>query len=76
MPVTFVFLTGDVIYYNWKVPEGERHDSALKRNREALAAELKLWEGYLQKVNPDIKYNRIRHMRCLQLREGAVDVDF
>ncbi|XP_018546306.1 glutathione S-transferase A [Lates calcarifer] len=40
---------GDVIYYNWKVPEGERHDSALKRNREALAAELKLWEGYLQK---------------------------
>ncbi|XP_018556943.1 glutathione S-transferase A [Lates calcarifer] len=40
---------GDVIYYNWKVPEGERHDSALKRNREALAAELKLWEEYLQK---------------------------
>ncbi|KAM9340391.1 glutathione S-transferase A-like [Symphorus nematophorus] len=39
----------DVIYYNWKVPEGERHDSAVKRNREALAAELKLWEGYLQK---------------------------
>ncbi|GLD57928.1 glutathione S-transferase A [Lates japonicus] len=40
---------GDVIYYNWKVPEGERHDSAVKRNREALAAELKLWEEYLQK---------------------------
>ncbi|KAG7501343.1 Glutathione S-transferase A [Solea senegalensis] len=39
----------DVIYYNWKVPEGERHDSAVKRNREALSAELKLWEGYLQK---------------------------
>ncbi|XP_053718479.1 glutathione S-transferase A-like [Synchiropus splendidus] len=39
----------NVIYYNWKVPEGERHDSAVKRNREALAAELKLWEGYLEK---------------------------
>ncbi|KAF0047683.1 hypothetical protein F2P81_001316 [Scophthalmus maximus] len=39
-----------VIYYNWFVPEGERHDSALERNREALATELKLWEGYLQKV--------------------------
>nr|ACC64445.1 glutathione S-transferase [Channa maculata] len=39
----------DVIYYNWKVPEGERHDSAVKRNREALISELKLWEGYLQK---------------------------
>ncbi|XP_058475502.1 glutathione S-transferase A-like [Solea solea] len=41
----------DVIYYNWKVPEGERHDSAVKRNREALSAELKLWEGYLQKCS-------------------------
>ncbi|XP_028255438.1 glutathione S-transferase A-like [Parambassis ranga] len=40
----------DVIYYNWKVPEGERHDSALKRNTEVLAAEVKLWEGYLQKT--------------------------
>ncbi|XP_018546301.1 glutathione S-transferase A [Lates calcarifer] len=39
-----------VIYYEWFVPEDERHDSAVKRNREALAAELKLWEGYLQTV--------------------------
>ncbi|XP_026204351.1 glutathione S-transferase A-like [Anabas testudineus] len=39
-----------VIYYEWFVPEEERHDSAVKRNREALATELKLWEGYLQKV--------------------------
>ncbi|XP_062266340.1 glutathione S-transferase A-like [Platichthys flesus] len=38
-----------VIYYDWYVPEDERHDSALKRNKEALATELKLWEGYLQK---------------------------
>uniref|UniRef100_UPI0037E73296 glutathione S-transferase A-like n=1 Tax=Semicossyphus pulcher TaxID=241346 RepID=UPI0037E73296 len=38
----------NVIYYNWKVPEGERHDSAIKRNKEALTAEVKLWEGYLQ----------------------------
>ncbi|XP_031698314.1 glutathione S-transferase A-like, partial [Anarrhichthys ocellatus] len=41
--------SGDVIYYTYKVPEGERHDSAVKRNREALAAEIKLWEGYLEK---------------------------
>ncbi|XP_072226715.1 glutathione S-transferase A-like [Leuresthes tenuis] len=37
-------------YYDWFVPEDERHDSALKRNGEALGAELKLWEGYLQKL--------------------------
>ena len=46
----FQHFSADVIYYNWKVPEGERHDSAVKRNRETLTAELKLWEGYLQKV--------------------------
>ncbi|XP_014263433.3 glutathione S-transferase A [Maylandia zebra] len=40
--------SSSVIYYNWMVPEGERHDSAVKRNKEALTAELKLWEGYLQ----------------------------
>ncbi|XP_026156340.1 glutathione S-transferase rho [Mastacembelus armatus] len=40
----------DVAFYNWKVPEGERHDSALKRNTEALTTEIKLWEGYLQKT--------------------------
>lgn len=43
--------SGDVIYYNWKFPENERHDSAVKRLKEALTAEIKLWEGYLQKVN-------------------------
>ncbi|MGH0171539.1 UNVERIFIED_CONTAM: hypothetical protein FKN15_061463 [Acipenser sinensis] len=41
----------DVIYYTWKVPEGERHDSAVKRNKEALSAELQLWEGYFQKMD-------------------------
>ncbi|XP_075931437.1 glutathione S-transferase A-like isoform X2 [Anarhichas minor] len=50
----FEFLTfgqkmGDVIYYTYKVPEGERHDCAVKRNKEALTTEIKLWEGYLQK---------------------------
>lgn len=46
----FAFYTfpASVIYYNLRVPEGERHDSAVKRNKEALTAELKLWEGYLQ----------------------------
>ncbi|CAJ1083763.1 glutathione S-transferase A-like [Xyrichtys novacula] len=39
----------NVIYYDYKVPEAERHDSAVKRNREMLSAELKLWEGYLTK---------------------------
>lgn len=39
-----------VIYYDWLVPEGERHDSALKRNKDTLIAELKLWEDYLEKV--------------------------
>ncbi|KAM6959539.1 glutathione S-transferase A-like [Aplochiton taeniatus] len=38
-----------VIYYNYKVPEAERHDSAVKRNQEALTVELKLWEGYMEK---------------------------
>ncbi|XP_068188773.1 glutathione S-transferase A-like [Antennarius striatus] len=42
--------SGDVIYYDWKVPEGERHDSAVKRNKENLTTEVKLWEGYLKKV--------------------------
>ncbi|XP_077362677.1 glutathione S-transferase A-like [Festucalex cinctus] len=40
---------GDVIYYEWKVPEGERHESAKKRNKEAVGAELSLWEGYICK---------------------------
>lgn len=44
------FFAAAVIYYDWFVPEEERHDSAVKRNKEALATELKLWEGYLQKV--------------------------
>ncbi|XP_047461408.1 glutathione S-transferase A-like [Mugil cephalus] len=39
-----------VIYYDWHVPEEERFDSAMKRNREALVTELKLWEGYLLNV--------------------------
>uniref|UniRef100_A0A3Q4N368 Glutathione S-transferase rho n=1 Tax=Neolamprologus brichardi TaxID=32507 RepID=A0A3Q4N368_NEOBR len=43
--------SSNVIYYNWKVPEGERHESAIKRNKEALTAEVKLWEGYLQKTS-------------------------
>lgn len=38
----------DLIAYDRIVPEGERHDPAIKRNLEALAAELKMWEGYLK----------------------------
>ncbi|XP_075931438.1 glutathione S-transferase A-like isoform X3 [Anarhichas minor] len=49
--LTFSQKMADVIYYTYKVPEGERHDSAVKRNTEALTTEIKLWEGYLQKVN-------------------------
>lgn len=39
---------GDILTYPMKVPEGERQDSAIKRNQEALSTELKLWEGYLK----------------------------
>lgn len=40
-------LLGEVLYYNYYIPEGERHDSAIKRRQEALVEELKLWDGYL-----------------------------
>lgn len=46
----FPVLTVSVIYYERLVPEEERHESAVKRSREALASELQLWEGYMQKV--------------------------
>ncbi|XP_015242677.1 PREDICTED: glutathione S-transferase A-like [Cyprinodon variegatus] len=39
-----------VLYYHMFVPEGERHDSAVKRNRENLTTELQLWEKYLENV--------------------------
>uniref|UniRef100_A0A3P9J5B4 Glutathione S-transferase rho n=1 Tax=Oryzias latipes TaxID=8090 RepID=A0A3P9J5B4_ORYLA len=50
--LTFYEKLGSVIYYDWYVPEGERHDSALKRNKDGLVVELGLWEGYLSKVSP------------------------
>nr|BAS29982.1 glutathione S-transferase rho [Cyprinus carpio] len=40
----------DVAFYEYYVPEGERLESALKRNKESLVAELKLWDGYLEKM--------------------------
>ncbi|XP_028317162.1 glutathione S-transferase A-like [Gouania willdenowi] len=40
---------GAVVYYSWNVPEDERRDSAIKRNKAALTEEAKLWEGYLAK---------------------------
>ncbi|XP_066524444.1 glutathione S-transferase rho [Hoplias malabaricus] len=39
------------LFYEWFVPEDERHDSARKRHMEALSAELKLWESYLEKMD-------------------------
>uniref|UniRef100_A0A3B3DD32 Glutathione S-transferase n=1 Tax=Oryzias melastigma TaxID=30732 RepID=A0A3B3DD32_ORYME len=39
-----------VIYYDLLVPEEERHDSGLRRNKETLSTELQLWESYLQNV--------------------------
>ncbi|XP_054873606.1 glutathione S-transferase A-like isoform X3 [Amphiprion ocellaris] len=48
--LTFYDKVLTVIYYEYFVPKGERHDSAVKRNKEALETELKLWEGYLQKL--------------------------
>nr|XP_055023030.1 glutathione S-transferase A-like isoform X2 [Misgurnus anguillicaudatus] len=40
----------DVAFYEWFVPEGERLESALKRRKEDLISELKLWNGYLEKM--------------------------
>lgn len=48
--LTFYEKLNSIIYHEWFVPEEERHDSAVKRNREGLTTELKLWEGYLQEV--------------------------
>ncbi|XP_008285824.1 glutathione S-transferase A-like [Stegastes partitus] len=48
--LTFYDKVGAVIYYEYYVPEGERLESAMKRNKETLATELKLWEGYLEKL--------------------------
>ncbi|XP_012686926.2 glutathione S-transferase A-like [Clupea harengus] len=42
----------DIVYYNLRVPEDERHDSTIKRNKETLTAELKIWEEYLEKMEP------------------------
>uniref|UniRef100_A0A3Q3B4N2 Glutathione S-transferase rho n=2 Tax=Kryptolebias marmoratus TaxID=37003 RepID=A0A3Q3B4N2_KRYMA len=39
-----------VVYYDWLVPEEERHDSAVRRNKDNLTTELQLWESYLQNV--------------------------
>ncbi|KAL0961744.1 hypothetical protein UPYG_G00331160 [Umbra pygmaea] len=48
--LTLIDKLSNVIYYNYRVPEGERHDSAIKRNKENLLTEIKLWEGYMQKM--------------------------
>ncbi|XP_048449333.1 glutathione S-transferase A-like [Rhincodon typus] len=42
----------DYAFYNWRVPEPERHESALARNKAALTSEFTLWEGYLGKMGP------------------------
>ncbi|XP_075867576.1 glutathione S-transferase A-like [Nelusetta ayraudi] len=47
---TLIQKIGDVLYYNWRVAEEEKHDTAIKRLQEAVTAELKLWEGYMEKV--------------------------
>ncbi|KAJ8335112.1 hypothetical protein SKAU_G00407510 [Synaphobranchus kaupii] len=40
----------DVNSYTWRVPEAERHDSVLRRYKEAATAELLLWEQFLKQV--------------------------
>ncbi|XP_051884568.1 glutathione S-transferase A-like [Pristis pectinata] len=42
----------DFLFYNWRVPEPERHETALARNKSVLSTEFKFWEGYLQKMGP------------------------
>uniref|UniRef100_A0A672H595 Glutathione S-transferase A-like n=1 Tax=Salarias fasciatus TaxID=181472 RepID=A0A672H595_SALFA len=39
-----------VVHYEFLVPEGERHEAAQQRHRDALTTELKLWEGYFENV--------------------------
>ncbi|CAN9503805.1 unnamed protein product [Ophioblennius macclurei] len=48
--LTFYDKLNWVAYYDFMSVEGERHESAMKRHREALTTELKLWEGYLENV--------------------------
>lgn len=45
-----VLCADEVAFYEMFVPEEERHESAMKRKKESLIAELKLWESYLEKV--------------------------
>ncbi|XP_073668761.1 glutathione S-transferase A-like [Paramisgurnus dabryanus] len=40
----------EVAFYEKIVPEGERLESALKRKKDDLISELKLWNGYLEKM--------------------------
>ncbi|KAM3596181.1 uncharacterized protein V6R79_009988 [Siganus canaliculatus] len=40
--------TSYVLYHNM-LPEEERHDSALKRNKNNLAEEISWWQGYIEK---------------------------
>ncbi|XP_041810801.1 glutathione S-transferase A-like [Chelmon rostratus] len=40
----------DFLVYKLKVPEEERLESTLKKRKEAVIDELKLWEGYLAKA--------------------------
>uniref|UniRef100_A0A4W5NHB4 Glutathione S-transferase rho n=1 Tax=Hucho hucho TaxID=62062 RepID=A0A4W5NHB4_9TELE len=53
--LTFYEKLSDVVYYEYYVPQGERHDSALKRNKDNLAIEIKLWEGYFQNMESSLK---------------------
>ncbi|KAM3596025.1 uncharacterized protein V6R79_007143 [Siganus canaliculatus] len=48
--LTLVQKIGSVMSHSM-LPEEERHDSALRRNKEKLAEELKMWEGLIEKVN-------------------------
>ncbi|XP_036000839.1 glutathione S-transferase A isoform X2 [Fundulus heteroclitus] len=48
--LTFYDKLTAVIFYEYYVPEGERLDSALKRHKDALTSELKLWEEYLHNL--------------------------
>ncbi|XP_008285823.1 glutathione S-transferase A-like [Stegastes partitus] len=42
---------GYVAFYDYYYPVGEQHDSTMKRNKEKLTTEFKLWERYLQNVS-------------------------
>ncbi|XP_043920580.1 glutathione S-transferase A-like [Protopterus annectens] len=44
---------GGIAHYNRDVPENERSDAGLQRLKDGLTTELKIWEGYAEKMGAE-----------------------